>query len=244
MSLFHSAIRTAAALGLLATAGLCAGQQMSPAEVASTAELQGLVSDLRARNAALEKAVAQANLAEREASTQLAEVRKRLEALGRDLLDGGNERLIQATADIQILNERIEALEGASMQFASVVSDYLRQAVAADPDARLRVESAMRELDEVLGLRQKPAPAVPDAGHAGRARVVSIDAETGLLVLNVGTRSGARIGTSYRLFRGDQAYGSAIIADTRRSIAGAFVEELDPGMGPVRLGDLAILETE
>lgn len=238
MSLFHSAFRTAAALGLLASAGLCAGQEMS------SMELQGMVADLQGRNAALEKALAQANLAEREASTQLAEVRKRLEALGRDLLDGGNERLIQATADIQILNERIESLEGASMQFASAVSDYLRQAVAADPDARLRVESAMRELDEVLGLRQKPAPAEPDAGHAGRARVVSIDAETGLLVFNVGTRSGARIGTSYRLFRGDQAYGTAIIADVRRSIAGAFVDALDPGMGPVRLGDLAILETE
>ena len=232
----------AAALGLLAGTGVGAGQG-NPAP-GSPAELQRMIADLQVRNAALETAVAQANRAEREAAEQLAGVRRRLEALGRDLLDGGNDRLIQATADIQILNERINALEGSAMQFAGAVNDYLRQAVAADPDARLRVESAMRELDEVLGLRQKPAPAGDAGGSAGRARVVSIDSESGLLVLNIGEDQGTRIGTHYRLFRGDQAYGTVIVADVRRSIAGAFVEALEPESGPVRVGDLAILEIQ
>jgi hypothetical protein len=101
----------------------------------------------------------------------------------------------------------------------------------------------MRELDEVLGLRQKPAPAA-QTGTANRAKVMSIDPESGLLVLNIGDNQGTRIGTNYRLFRGEQAYGTAIIADVRRSISGAFVETLEANQGPVRLGDLAILETE
>ncbi len=225
----------AAALALLAGTGACFGQ---------TGEMQSVIADLRLQNRALEEGIAEANRAEKEASEQLAQVRQRLEALGRDLLDGGDERLIDATADIQILNERVERLESSASQLAGTVGDYLRQAVAADPDARLRVESAMRELDEVLGLRQKPAPAARDTGTANRATVMSIDSESGLLVFNIGERQGTRIGTNYRLYRGDQSYGTAVIADVRRSIAGAFVESLDPAQGAVRLGDHAILELE
>jgi hypothetical protein len=222
--------------------GLSAGAWTCAAQGTDAATLQATVESLRERNESLEKSLLQANRAEKEASEQLASVRLRLEALGRDLLDGGEARLVEATADRQVLAGRVSNLEGASSHLISAVADYLRQAVAADPDARLRVETAMRELDEVLGLRQKPAPAT--AGSAGQAKVVSIDPESGLLVLNVGEAQTARIGSSYRLVRGEQPFGSVIVADVRRNVCGAFVEELDPGQGPVRLGDTAILITE
>jgi hypothetical protein len=124
----------------------------------------------------------------------------------------------------------------------AVVSDYLRQAVAADPEARLRVETAIRELDSLLGVVQKPAPAATCS--AGNAKVMNVDPQSGLLVLNIGESQGARIGTTYRLVRGEQPIGSAIVADVRRNVCGAFVEELDPGAEPVRLGDSAILITQ
>ena len=222
--------------------GLSAGAWTCVAQTTDVAALESTVEALRVRNESLEKSIIQANRAEKEASEQLAQVRLRLEALGRDLLDGGEDRLVQATADRQVLESRVANLEGASTRLVSSVTDYIRQAVAADPDARLRVETAIRELDEVLGLVQKPAPAA--AGSAGQAKVVSIDSESGLLVLNVGESQGARIGTTYRLTRGDQPFGSAIVADVRRNVCGAFVEELEPGSGPVRLGDSAILITE
>lgn len=222
--------------------GLFAGAWTCAAQGTDAGNLQGLVEDLRRQNEALEKSLVQANRAEKEASEQLARVRLQLEALGRDLLDGGEDRLVQATADRQILEDRLGSLEGISNRLVSAITDYLRQAVAADPDARLRVETAIRELDEVLGVRQKPAPAA--AGSAGNARVMNIDPESGLLVLNVGEAQGARIGTTYRLVRGAQPFGSAIVADVRRNVCGAFVEELDPGQGPVKFGDTAILITE
>jgi hypothetical protein len=224
----------ATVFGLFAGAWTCAAQ--------GTENPQGLVQELRRRNEALEKSLVEANRAEKEASEQLAQVRLRLEALGRDLLDGGETRMVEAAADRQILEERNRNLEAASNRLVSAIGDYLRQAVAADPDARLRVETAIRELDEVLGVRQKPAPAA--AGSAASARVVNIDPESGLLVLNVGESQGARIGTTYHLVRGEQPFGSAIVADVRRNVCGAFVEELDPDQGPVRFGDTAILITE
>jgi hypothetical protein len=230
-------------IALVATvSGLCAGAWTCAAQGTDAATLQKTVEDLRRQNESLEKSLVQANRAEKEASEQLAKVRLRLAALGRDLLDGGNEGQVQAAADLLLHQERSKSLEESSSRLISAITDYLRQAVAADPDARLRVETAIRELDEVLGLRQKPAPAV--AGSAGNARVMNIDSESGLLVLNVGEAQGARIGTTYRLVRGAQPFGSAIVADVRRNVCGAFVEELEPGQGPVKFGDTAILITE
>jgi chromosome segregation ATPase len=228
---------TAAVLGLSAGAWTCAAQETDADALHDTIAAQ------QTRIDSLEKSLVQANRAEKEASEQLATVKLRLEALGRDLLDGGDDRLVDANADLEILRRRSSELEAVSSRLVGVVTEYLRQAVAADPDARLRVETAMRELDEVLGLRQKPAPAAA-AGSAGQAKVVTIDSVSGLLVLNVGESQTARIGTTYRLVRGEQSFGTAIVADVRRNVCGAFVEELDPGQGPVRLGDSALLITE
>lgn len=236
MSCRFSIITAIYALGLWVPVGLCFGQ--------TNPDLQETLLLLQKQNRVLEQGITAANQSEKEASEKLAEVRNRLEALGRNLLDGGDERLIQATADIQILNQRVQELEAAASQMIASVDGFLRQAVASDPDSRLFVESSMRELDQVLGLRQKPRPATQNQGTANRAKVMSIDSESGLLVLNVGEQQGARIGTNYRLYRGDQPYGTAVIADIRQSIAGAFVENLEPSQGPVRLGDSAILELE
>ena len=241
MSLIHNIRRSAAALlGLGLALGVCDGQTTN----AEMAALQKELANLRIQNRVLEQGIAEANRAEKEASEHLAQVRGHLEALGRDLLDGGDERLIQATADIQILNERIAGLEGSAMRLSGAVSEFLRTALASDPDSRLRVETAMRELDSVLGFRQKPAPTAQTSVSPRRAKVLSIDSESGLLVLNIGEQQTTRIGSTYRLYRGDQAYGTAIIADVRRRVSGAFVESLEPGQGVVRIGDRAILETE
>jgi len=222
--------------------GLSAGAWTCAAQGTDAVALQDKVIEQQAKIEPLEKSLVQANRAEKDASEQLAQVKLRLEALGRDLLDGGDDRLVDANADLEVLRRRSSDLEAVCSRLVGTVTDYLRQAVAADPDARLRVETAMRELDEVLGLRQKPAPAA--AGSAGNARVMNIDSDSGLLVLNVGEAQGARIGTTYRLVRGAQPFGSAIVADVRRNVCGAFVEELDPGQGPVKFGDTAILITE
>lgn len=222
--------------------GLLGGAWTCAAQGAGRSGLETTVATLTAQNESLQKSLIQANRAEKEASEQLALVKLRLAALGRDLLDGGNDRLVEANANLEVLGRRVTSLESTSSRLSSAVSDYLRKAVASDPESRLRVETAIRELDQVLGLVQKPAPAAP--GSAGQATVVNIDPKSGLLVLNIGEEQSTRIGATYHLVRGDQPFGSAIVADVRRNVCGAFVEELDPGQGPVRTGDTAILITE
>ncbi len=235
-STFHLKL-LAAALGLLAGAGMCVAQ-------APTAdEYQEIITELQEQNLVLQRSLADANKGEKQASEQLDQVRVRLEALGKNLLDGGDDRLVQAAADLQIANERNGELEATVTRLAASVQDYLRQAVVSDPDARLRVETSLRELDAVLGLRQKPRPDIR-TGSLQQAQIVSIDQESGMLVLNLGEVQGAKIGMTFRLTRGQQPYGRAILADVRKAVSGAFVEKLDNPADTPRLGDLAILETQ
>ncbi|HSP43223.1 MAG TPA: hypothetical protein VLO11_10160 [Luteolibacter sp.] len=228
----------AALAGLLAAAGMCAAQTAPDAE-----KLQIAIAELEERNRLLQQSLAEANRGEKLAVEQLDRVRERLEALGKNLLDGGNDRLVQAAADLQIANERISELEATATRLTAAVNEYLRQAVVSDPDARMRVETSLRELDAVLGLRQKPRPEVR-TGSLQQARIVSLDQESGMLVLNIGESQGARIGMTFRLTRGQQPYGKAILADVRHSVSGLFVEALDNSELKPRPGDLAILETQ
>ena len=227
----------AATLGLLASAGVCMAQ------TPTAAEYQEIIATLQEQNKTLHRSLAEANGGEKQASEQLAQVRERLEALGKNLLDGGDDRLVQAAADLQIANERTTQLESSVTHLASAVMDYLRKAVVSDPDARLRVETSLRELDAVLGLRQKPRPDVR-TGSLQQARIVSLDQESGMMVFNLGESQGAKIGMTFQLTRGQQPYGKAILADVRKGVSGAFVEHLDNIAESPRPGDLAVLETQ
>jgi hypothetical protein len=227
----------AAALGLAGSAGVCLAQ------APTIEQYQDIVTELQTQNQTLQRSLAEANRGEKQASEQLAQVRERLEALGKNLLDGGDDRLVQAAADLQVASERTNNLEGSVTRLAAAVNDYLRQAVVSDPDARLRVETSLRELDAVLGLRQKPRPDVRN-GSLQQARIVSIDQESGMMVFNLGENQGAKIGMTFRLTRGQQPYGKAILADVRKGVSGAFVEILDNVTETPRPGDLAVLETQ
>ena len=229
----------AAALGLLAMVVPCEGQE----DAANVAKLQDLVLDLREETQALQRALIEANKAEKASSNQLSQVRQRLEALGKNLLDGGDDRLIQAATDLELANERTSQLEAAAVRLSTSVTDYLRLAVVSDPDARVRVETAMRELDSISGLRQKPRPDIR-TGELQRAQIVSLDQESGMLVLNLGESQGATIGMTFRLMRGQQSYGKAILADVRQGVSGAFVEQIDSKENTPRLGDTAVLLTQ
>jgi hypothetical protein len=231
------------AFGLCAATLVAVGQDEIPPS-APAADTQGLeIAKLRKQNEVLANAVIEAKRGESLAAEQLAQIKQRLEALGKNLLDGGDDRLVQAAAEQQVLQERLEATEKAAIALASTTQDFVRQAVVADPDMRLRLESSIRNLDAALGLRHKPRPDIK-TGSLQRAQVVSLDSESGLLVVNVGQNQECRIGMVYTIQRGDRPFGKAIIADVRKNVAGAFVEQLDPPNETVRLGDTIILDTQ
>ena len=230
------------AAALLGMAG--AGMAHPPGEdAARAASLEQQVAQLKRQNTTLHESLLAANQREKESADSLARIRLRLEALGKNLVDGGDDRLVQAVSDLEVLKGRIRGLEETALRLSGGVQAYLKTAVVADPDARATVEARLRELEALVGLRNRPQVQV-DLGNLKRGKVVSIDGESGLLVLNVGERAGARIGMIFKLQRGERLIGEAVVAETRDSISGLLIQHIEDETNPVRLGDIAALKVE
>ena len=96
---------------------------------------------LRAENAALKESLVASNLAEKESAEALSRIRLHLEALGKNLIDGGDDRLLQAVTDLEVLNRRVRELEEASLRLSGAVQGYMQTAVASDPEQRAAVDA-------------------------------------------------------------------------------------------------------
>ena len=230
----------AAALAGCAVAGAAGGRDHQPPEVARLeAELDGL----RRQNAVLRQELVAANQREQDAAEALSRIKLRLEALGKNLIDGGDDRLVQAVSDFEVLDRRVRQLEEVALRLLGSVHSYLQSAIAADPDQRAEIEARLREFEVVLGLRGRPQEHV-ERGNLQNARVVSIDPESGLVVVNVGAKQDARIGLVFRITRGGDPVGEAMVALTRRDVCGLFVQKLENEDNPVRFGDIASLKVQ
>lgn len=231
-------ILAAALLGLAGT-GVVRGQD----EAARVAKLEARVAQLQRQNTVLAQDLAAANQREKESADALARIKLRLEALGKNLLDNGDDRLVEAVSDYHLTRKRLEKIEAVALRLSASVQGYLRSALASDPDARAEVEARLRELEVALELRGKPQKNVV-RGNLQNAKVVSIDPESGMLVLNVGEKENARIGFVFNIMRGDELIGQAMVTDTRADICGLFVQSLENDDNPVRFGDIASLKVD
>ncbi len=204
--------------------------------------LEKQIVQLRRQNKALQLSLADANRSSRDNALALQSMKDRLTSLGRNVFGTRDESLIEANNSVSALTERNQEIEQATHSLVGNIQAYLRTAVASDPDLRLKVEESIRNLDSVLGLRQKPRPQVA-VGTLKDAKVTSVDSESGMLVFNVGHDIGARIGMTFTLRRGDQAIGEATIVDVRSTVSGAFVDTLKDQTITARHGDTVSLKT-
>jgi len=206
-----------------------------------TAALTRRIERLEKQNAALKASYVQARSDADKAAAQLVDIRSRLEALGGAALGNSEERLIQAMADIEAFNDRVQRLGQASVQPSGALLAYMHKAISEDANARTAVESSLRLLESVLGYRQQPVR--DGAGTLAEAKVLSIDSESGVVVLNTGRTAGMQVGMPVRLTRGAQTIGEAVVTDVRKEVCGALVQKLETPADPVRVGDSASVKT-
>lgn len=206
-----------------------------------TAALTRRIERLEKQNAALKASYVQARSDADKAAAQLVDIRTRLEALGGAALGNSEERLIQAVADIEASNDRIQRLEQVSVKLSGAILAYMKQAISEDANARTAVESSLRLLESVLGYRQQPVR--DGAGTLAEAKVLSIDSESGVVVLNAGRTAGMQVGMPVRVTRGAQTIGEAVVTDVRKEVCGALVQKLAAPAEPVRVGDSASVKT-
>lgn len=168
----------------------------------------------------------------------LSDIKKQMALFGKDFFSGGEDRLRTAVADYQVAREKMQGLEAASTQLVNSVQNYIRTAVAADPEARSDIEMRVRELEAALGYRQKPDRKI-ERGTPQNARIVSIDNESGVAVINAGDAANVRTGMKFHLERAGQKLGEATVATTRPDVSGLFINTLLDNNNQVRPGDTA-----
>ena len=225
----------------LLTVCMTGGMIASASEEQGQAELMRRIERLEKQNATLRISYAQARKDADEASSKLMEIRTRMDALGGAALGNSEERLVQAVSDLEILNQRVQKTEQASVKLSGAIIAYMKQAISEDSGSRAAVESSLRELDSVLGFRQQPAR--DGAGNPSESLVLSIDTDSGLLVLNAGRTAGMRVGMPLQVARGAQTIGEAVVTDVRKEVSGALIQKLQTPTEAVRVGDSASVKT-
>ncbi len=165
----------------------------------------------------------------------------KMEALGVDVLNvdpkGLQQRLLKAVRTTELEREQNRKLSGQLLKLSESVVSYFQSTGGGqhDPKSRMAVESELRAGDVALGLSLPKAKKAPVT--VSRARVVSMDPEVGLIVLNVGRKGGARVGMPLEILRTDRPIGTAMVVDVRDSICGAVLNELVSENDDVKIGD-------
>jgi len=230
---------------LLGAMGVCAAQQGGGVTTDKDREIRILKRELskaKSQYHVLARDLAASKKREAELTKSVNDLRLRFAALGDNLLNGGEDAILEAVKNAEVLDKRNRATEKAALDLMANMREYLRTAVAADPDARVRLETSIRELDVALRLRQKPRPQIA-LGSLQHAKVVSIDAESGMLVINAGEDQSVRRGMTFSIMRGNRQLAEGIVAETRKDFSGVLPTELESSEDEIRPGDIASVKT-
>ena len=219
----------------VAGAAACAQDAATPGQDAKIRQLERQIATLR-ESYAIARADAD------EARKQLREVRSRMEALGGSALGNREEKLIETAAQLESVRAELDAVRQSSLRLTSALMAYMRSALVEDQAARETLETAVRDLDVALGLRRAKADELA-GGSVDEAKVLSIDSESGLIVINAGREGKVEVGMTMEISRGDQAIAMAIVTDVRKSVAGLLVQQhLNPALS-VAVGDMVSVKS-
>ncbi len=116
---------------------------------------------------------------------------------------------------------------------------YIKAAPAADPQIRLDIEAQMRAANEAVTPRQlKEAAATrPPGAELSNGQVISVKEEYSLIVANLGSQQGVKIGMPFQVVRGNHLVARARVVDVRERISGAVIEEYSSNTEKVKVGD-------
>ncbi|MGC6435533.1 MAG: hypothetical protein ACON5I_04160 [Verrucomicrobiales bacterium] len=177
------------------------------------------------------------------------DVRLQLEAFGIESVTDGQSgieaRLLKAMNDIRILEEEKLALSESLINLSDVTLRLIDAVENKKSDNELikNVKDAVDDSDIALGIGRIEGSENFVDGTIHEASIIGVKDDHGVVVLNIGTNSGAKIGMPFKLFRKDRPVGTSIIIDVRDNISAALIKNLKIQEDYPKVGDLASVDT-
>jgi hypothetical protein len=205
------------------------------------AMLQEKIAVAEATASKLTESVAIANSEAEVFRRQTGDLKLKLEALGVDAAIGNSgkleQRLLKAVSDLRIAEENRKAVTEALLGLSEAVVRYMSVATTTDAEARLVLDAQLKQADQAVGKGSASAQPAPGQSSLIEAAVISIKDELSLVVANIGTRQGVKVGMPFSVLRGEQVIGTVRVVDVRERICGALVQNLKTEKDKITVGD-------
>jgi hypothetical protein len=189
----------------------------------------------------LTQSLANANAEAETYKRQAADVTLKLQTFGIAGVEGDDnkleQKLLAAVRDLRLSKKEGEDYRGELIQLSEAVMTLLKTTDNVAPDTRANVEAELRHTSELLGSPAGVAEAPATEVTLSDAMVVEIRDDLSLIVANVGTKHGVKIGMPFQIWRGETRIGDARVVDVRDSISGAIIQNLTDKKTPVKAGD-------
>jgi hypothetical protein len=146
------------------------------------------------------------------------------------------QRLLAAVASLQAATQQKRALTEALVRLSDSASLFARTSTAVDPQSRLALETEIRNATAALsGRTEEHTNEATPSLISGTA--VSVKGDLALVVVNLGSKHGLRVGMPFQVSRGDKNIGSVTVVDVRDKISGAVIQHLASEQDPIKVGD-------
>ena len=193
---------------------------------------------LRTLNETLAVANAESELFRR----QYGDLRLQMEALGLESVGDNKEaleqRLLKAVRDLGLVRDEKDKLSDQLVALTESMLLYMKIAPVSDPQIRMDVETQMRAANQLLDQSAKNTAATSTPTlDLNSGSVVSVKEDLSLLVANVGTKNGVKVGMPFQVTRGNKMVAKARVIDVRDRISGAVIEDLASNVSTVKVGD-------
>ncbi len=201
---------------------------------AALAETSGTLSEMR-------KNLAATNGETEVFRRQALELKKRFEALGSSATGDTKkieQRLLTAVSDLQQLEADKKLLSEALVRLSETILRFSRSVTSGDPEARLALEAEMRNANQALGVAPPlavDATAVPSTLTDGM--VISVKEDLALVVINLGSKQGVKVGMPFQVIREDRTVGTVRVVEVREKLAGAVIQNLSLENDHIKVGD-------
>jgi hypothetical protein len=180
---------------------------------------------------------------------QAMELKLRLEALGLETAGGNSgkleQRLLAAVSDLRVMADEKKQLSEALVRLSEASSLYAKTATNPNPESRLSLEAEIRHASAALGTSSPNAvEGTPVPWTISDGRAISVKDDLALVVMNLGSKQGVKVGMPFQVLRGDKIVGSVRVVDVREKIAGAVIQNLSSEKDRIKVGDRLKVEAQ